>query len=445
MKTTPEQRAAWRALLEAATKGSWRVRGQRLVSAVNGDVSCPIADLRAPYRRGVGLARGEKESAANGRLILASREALPGLLDDVDELERARIMHHEQAMTIADARYQALDEKRAAEARADALASLVGQALVLSTISPRRGERPGEPPTHALTLRIWEMVQEREAALASLADERSARVSAEHARDRNYQDYSAVMAERETWKARATAATAEVDRLRSFEPIARSVTVNGDGSVDAVFQVTEEHREEFAKFLVGLLECQEAPNYAELTVEVADPADGRKYAVTVQRCSGKTPHGFRLEAEAERDRLREALREWVAASDAERTAAKNAARVRVTEYRKWPDLPKRMPKNAVLVSSLPPEEQRRIAEQCAADMKPINEAEAIHAAARSRLALAQEAAKAWLSAMDGPTPSTSPAPRQLPPALRAALDAHRAGRQARAAEAAPSLLDEPKA
>jgi hypothetical protein len=104
-----------------------------------------------------------------------------------------------------------------------------------------------------------------------------------------------------------------------------------------------------------------------------------------------------------------ALAEWVAAHDAEREAAKAAARVRAREYAKWPALPKRTPKNAVLVSSLPPDEQRRISEQCAKEMAPIKEAERVHRAAQDRLARAVENARAALSrATTATTPTKEP-------------------------------------
>jgi hypothetical protein len=93
----------------------------------------------------------------------------------------------------------------------------------------------------------------------------------------------------------------------------------------------------------------------------------------------------------------EALTEWLAAHDAERAAAKEAARVRCREYAKWPAMPKRMPRNAVNIASLPKEERDRINEQCARDMAPINEAEAAHRAAQERLAAAIVAARAALA------------------------------------------------
>jgi hypothetical protein len=97
--------------------------------------------------------------------------------------------------------------------------------------------------------------------------------------------------------------------------------------------------------------------------------------------------------------LREVLGEWISAHDAEASAAKHAARARAKQYAKWPA---RMPRNAVLVSSLPPAEQRRINEECACTLAPIRESEAQHKAARERLTVAIDLARA----LSAPSPST---------------------------------------
>jgi hypothetical protein len=106
------------------------------------------------------------------------------------------------------------------------------------------------------------------------------------------------------------------------------------------------------------------------------------------------------------------LSEWVTAHDAEREAAKTAARVRVGEYAKWPPLPRRIPSRAVPMSSLPPEEQRRIADECAREMAPINEAEAVHREARTRLAAAVDAARAALAPDAAPSPAAAEGTRK---------------------------------
>jgi hypothetical protein len=104
----------------------------------------------------------------------------------------------------------------------------------------------------------------------------------------------------------------------------------------------------------------------------------------------------RDEARARASALEEALKEWILAQDAERSAANEWARVRVREWRKWPPLPKRMPKDAVTMDSLPQEEQDRIRERWDRDMAPIKEAEATHAQARIRLDAAAGTARAAL-------------------------------------------------
>jgi hypothetical protein len=98
--------------------------------------------------------------------------------------------------------------------------------------------------------------------------------------------------------------------------------------------------------------------------------------------------------ERERDEARRALREWTAAHDAERHAAQAAARARHKAYAGQPPLPKRIPRNALRMEDLPEEEQRRINDECARLMAPINEAERLHVAARERLQRAVDAARA---------------------------------------------------
>jgi hypothetical protein len=98
--------------------------------------------------------------------------------------------------------------------------------------------------------------------------------------------------------------------------------------------------------------------------------------------------------ERERDEARRALREWTAAHDAERHAAQAAARARHKAFAGQPPLPKRIPRNALRMEDLPEEEQRRINDECARLMAPINEAERLHVAARERLQRAVDAARA---------------------------------------------------
>lgn len=49
-----------------------------------------------------------------------------------------------------------------------------------------------------------------------------------------------------------------------------------------------------AQHLLGILDGKNATNYVEV---VCMPKDGRRVAINVQRCAGKTPHDLRLEAE----------------------------------------------------------------------------------------------------------------------------------------------------
>lgn len=62
--------------MSAHTPGRWEFYGGYLVRAVNGENATPIADLRAPYRRGVGAVRGEREQQANGHLLAAADDLL---------------------------------------------------------------------------------------------------------------------------------------------------------------------------------------------------------------------------------------------------------------------------------------------------------------------------------------------------------------------------------
>lgn len=105
--------------------------------------------------------------------------------------------------------------------------------------------------------------------------------------------------------------------------------------------------------------------------------------------------------------LEQALREWIAARNAEESAARSAARVRAQTFAGQPPPPRRMPRSALLVADLPPDEQRRINDECAKEMAPIHEAEGIHSAAKGRLADAISAAREVLRKA---TPPTAPWP-----------------------------------
>ena len=64
-----------------------------------------------------------------------------------------------------------------------------------------------------------------------------------------------------------------------------------------------------ASSFAEMLKTSQAVNYLEMTFESDSHPEIGKIVVTVQRCSGQTPHQFRLQAEQERDQLRESERD----------------------------------------------------------------------------------------------------------------------------------------
>lgn len=56
------------------TAGPWEAFNGYLVRKCEGDYCAPIAEVTAPYRKHVGIVRGELEQEANVRLIAASPE-----------------------------------------------------------------------------------------------------------------------------------------------------------------------------------------------------------------------------------------------------------------------------------------------------------------------------------------------------------------------------------
>lgn len=86
---TAEQRAELKALADAATPGPWD-SSVGLIRAIFGDYAAPIAELRAPYRHGVSIVKGEREQQANAKFIAAAREAIPAMLADLEEAEGKR-------------------------------------------------------------------------------------------------------------------------------------------------------------------------------------------------------------------------------------------------------------------------------------------------------------------------------------------------------------------
>ena len=67
------------------TAGTWEFHCGYMIRACNGDICTPVADLRTPYRYGVGLIKGEREHHANGNLIASA----PELLDALELLKNA--------------------------------------------------------------------------------------------------------------------------------------------------------------------------------------------------------------------------------------------------------------------------------------------------------------------------------------------------------------------
>lgn len=82
MSITPEQRAAWRELANAATPGPWRIECEVFSSHV---------EIWAGKNR-VGSTRylHVPSSLPDALLITAARTAVPALLDEVDRLTRER-------------------------------------------------------------------------------------------------------------------------------------------------------------------------------------------------------------------------------------------------------------------------------------------------------------------------------------------------------------------
>lgn len=60
---------------EKRTPGAWQVMSGYLVRVCVGDVCAPIADIRTPYRKGVGIIRGERELHYNCQYIAAMPDA----------------------------------------------------------------------------------------------------------------------------------------------------------------------------------------------------------------------------------------------------------------------------------------------------------------------------------------------------------------------------------
>lgn len=58
------------------TPGPWEVHVSGLIRRCFDDIAAPIAEMRTPYRHGVGIVKGEHEQWYNARLIAAAPELL---------------------------------------------------------------------------------------------------------------------------------------------------------------------------------------------------------------------------------------------------------------------------------------------------------------------------------------------------------------------------------
>ena len=86
-----------------------------------------------------------------------------------------------------------------------------------------------------------------------------------------------------------------------------------------------------------MLQTSKAVNYLEMTFESGSHPEIGKIVVTVQRCSGQTPHQLRLHAEEERDQLRD-LNHKIAAELDRLSRVSNQCdqlRERVAELEQW--------------------------------------------------------------------------------------------------------------
>lgn len=412
MNTTAEQRAKWRALLEAATKGPWRWEVSLKSKEVKLCGGIPRFDLTvmrfvrwgmggaAPQfavrdgRIGVMAHVQELTALAPGRehhedwfrlldhpdakLIEEAPAAIPALLDDVEELVEQLSLTRSSARAAKDRAEKA--EAAAAGVRAardQAVAAVAKERELLAAEEDRRvaaeikGAEWMERGTKA-EARATAMAEQTEiAGRAYLVGaphhdpgDCAAWYDHCHCTVVNLVHAHHLLDEAEARAEKAGAALAKINAIRNS--IIGSQKVNWSEHVYPLVAALDEAGQ------VGL-------PYPEARARVVTLLD---------RATA---------AETERDRLREALREWADALRVERAEAKNAARVRAKKSREWGPAPQRMSRNAVLMSSLPPDEQRRIDEQCAADMKPINEAEAAHRVALERLNAAQEAARTALT------------------------------------------------
>ena len=82
-----------RALLERSTPTPFELYNGYLIRAPIGDYCSPVAKLCSPYRRGVGIALGEREQWANGYSIVAIMNAAAALLACAAALRKIQPNH----------------------------------------------------------------------------------------------------------------------------------------------------------------------------------------------------------------------------------------------------------------------------------------------------------------------------------------------------------------
>lgn len=80
---------ALRRLAEEATPGPWELHVSGLIRRCFDDIAAPIAEMRTPYRHGVGIVKGEHEQWNNANLIAAANPStILQLLDYIETLEK---------------------------------------------------------------------------------------------------------------------------------------------------------------------------------------------------------------------------------------------------------------------------------------------------------------------------------------------------------------------
>jgi hypothetical protein len=110
---------------------------------------------------------------------------------------------------------------------------------------------------------------------------------------------------RDALKVRSDALEAALDTEKKLkEGYLRSMGPSPDGKAFTI-EFENSLAPIIAQHLLGILDGKNAPNYVEV---VCMPKDGRRVAINIQRCAGKTPHDLRLEADAKVAKAMEVLK-----------------------------------------------------------------------------------------------------------------------------------------